>query len=170
MNSNPALASAQTDTSSCTPRALCGWSPPVLEADTPSRRAIDRFMPRTGLAVFIYFGAIAGLMLIAPLFAKQEELGIDGLTAVAAASWCGLNFWRCRHAHCLVTTAGWSLLAAFDFGEAVIGRSVIPGNIHGDEQLGFLAVLVAGLVFEGVWTRLRGTNAVISSPTPGAVT
>jgi len=110
------------------------------------------------------------LLLIAPLFAKSAELGIDGLTAVAAATWCGLNFWRCRHAHCLVAAAGWSLLTAFDFGEAVIGRSVIPGNIQGDEQLGFLAVLVAGLVFEGVWARLRGTNAVISSAARGAAT
>ena len=168
MKPNPTLAQAWT--SSCTPRALCGWSPPVLEADTSFKRAIDRLMPRTGLAVFIYFGAVAGLMLIAPLFAKSAELGIDGLTAVAAATWCGLNFWRCRHAHCLVAAAGWSLLTAFDFGEAVIGRSVIPGNIHGDEQLGFLAVLVAGLVFEGVWTRLRGTNAVISSAARGAAT
>ncbi|HVC76069.1 MAG TPA: hypothetical protein VND96_06070 [Candidatus Micrarchaeaceae archaeon] len=142
----------------------------MLEADTSFKRAIDRLMPRTGPAVFIYFGAITGLMLIAPHFAKPAELGIDGLAALAAASWCGLNFWRCRHAHCLVTTAGWSLLAAFDFGEAVIGRSVLPGNIHGDEQLGFLAILVAGLVFEGVWTRQRGTNAVISSAAPGAAT
>ncbi|MEA2504692.1 MAG: hypothetical protein QOG36_1735, partial [Actinomycetota bacterium] len=34
----------------------------------------------------------------------------DGLAGLAAGTWCGLNFWRCRQAHCLVTFAegGWA--------------------------------------------------------------
>lgn len=130
----------------------------MLEADTLLKRLVDRLMPRTGLAAFIYFGAVVGMMVVAPLFPKRGELVIDGLAAIAAASWCGLNFWRCRHAHCLVTVAGWSTLALFDFVEAGIGRS----EIHGNEQLVFLAVLLAGLVFEGAWYLARGTNAVVA--------
>ena len=57
-----------------------------------------------------------------------------------------------------ITGAGW--LAAFPFVEAGLGRSLI----HRDEGLGFLAVLVAGLVFEAAWYALNGTNAVASGP------
>jgi hypothetical protein len=73
--------------------------------------------------------------------------------------WCAVNFWRCRHAHCVITGAGWLALAAFSFLEAGLGRSVI----HGDEGLVFLGVLGVGLAFEGAWYVARGTNAVSSS-------
>ncbi len=156
MNSSPVTNPVKG--SSCSgPRALCGWSPPPTEADTRLKRVVDRFMPRTGLAVCIYFAAVAGLMLVAPVFPKRVELLADGLAALAGASWCGLNLWRCRHAHCAVTTPGWTVLALIDFSEAAIGRSLI----RGDEQLGFLLILAASLVFEGAWYIARGTNAVI---------
>jgi hypothetical protein len=29
------------------------------------------------------------------------------LAALAAGTWCGLNFWRCRQAYRLVSAAGW---------------------------------------------------------------
>jgi hypothetical protein len=131
----------------------------VLKADTPLKSVVDHLMPRTGFAVLVYFGAIVGMLAAAPLFPKPGELGIDGLAAAAAALWCGLNFWRCRQAHCLVTVAGWSILALFTFVEAGIGRSMV----HGDEQLAFLAVLIAGLLFEAVWYLARGTNAVAAT-------
>jgi hypothetical protein len=67
--------------------------------------------------------------------------------AALAGAWCGLNFWRCRHAHCMITGTGWAALAGLAFAEATIGRSLI----WGDEQLIFLAVLAAGLVFEALW-------------------
>ena len=47
-------------------------------------------------------------------------------------------------------------LAGFAFVEAGLGRSLI----HGDEALAFLAVLAAGLVVEGGWYAVRGTNAI----------
>src|SRR5689334_5237150 len=149
---------AQTtpDPKPCGPRALCGWSPPALAADTGTKRIVDRILPSTGLPVVVYFVAIAGLMLAAPMLPKPGELALDAVAAFAAGGWCGLNFWRCRHAHCLVTASGWSVLAALDLGEAFLGRSLIGG----DEQLLFLGVLAAGLAFECVWYLARGTNAV----------
>lgn len=156
----PTLTEPVSDASCGGPRALCGWSPPPLQADTRAKRIVDRLMPRTGIAVITYFAAIAGLMALAALLPKRGELVMDGLAALAAASWCGLNFWRCRHAHCVVTASGWSVLAAFTFLEAVIGRSLIAG----DEQLVFLFVLAAGLAFEGAWYLVRGTNAVAARP------
>ena len=149
-----------------TPRALCGWSPPPTAADTPLKRAADKFMPRTGISVLIYFGAVVGLMAAAPAVSKRGELAVDAVTALAGAMWCGLNFWRCGHAHCLVAAAGWSALAVFDFIEAGMGRSLI----HGDEQLVFLGVLALGLLFEGGWYRARGSNAVTRSGDHARVT
>ncbi len=148
------------DSSTCgSPRALCGWSPPPSPADTPLKRAVDRYMPRTGVPVILFFAAVVGLLLLAPHLPRAAELAGDALAAGAGGAWCGLNFWRCRHAHCLIDGAGWSALAVFDAAEAVIGRSFI----HGDEQLLFLAVLAAGLVFEAGWYLARGSNAVTTA-------
>ena len=85
----------------------------------------------------------------------RASLGGDGLAALVAGGWCSLNFWRCRQAHCLVTGAGWLVLALFAIVETGIGRSVI----HGGEQIIFLAVLAAGLLFEGGWYLTQRTNA-----------
>ena len=125
-------------------------------ADTPLKRAVDRLLPRTGVSLFIFFGAVVGLLMIAPFFPKPIELALDGVAAVVAGSWCALNFWRSRHAHCVVTAVGWLGLAPFAFLEAAIGRSLIGGN----EQIVFLAVLAAGLCFEAAWYIRLGTNAV----------
>jgi hypothetical protein len=38
-------------------------------------------------------------------------------------------------------------------------------DVHGDEGLVFLVVLVAGLLFEGTWYAVRRTNAVVSRST-----
>jgi len=61
----------------------------------------------------------------------------------------------------VITGIGWFALAGFTFFEAGLGRSLI----HGDELLVFLGVLAAGLVFEGTWNVVRGTNAVSAPST-----
>jgi hypothetical protein len=141
---------------SCGPRALCGWSPPDHAADTPLKRSLDRLVPRTGIGVCLFFAAVAGLLLLAPLFTRRLELGIEGVAALLAGAWCAINLWRCGHAHCVVTSSGWLVLALFTFYEAAIGRSLIAG----DEELVFVLILGAGVVFEWAWTAARGTNAV----------
>jgi hypothetical protein len=138
-------------------RALCAWSPPRLPADTPAKRQVDRLLPATGIPMALYSAAVIGLLGLAPLLNIRTDLAIDGLAAVAAAAWCGANFWRCRHAHCVVTATGWSGLGAFCFVEAALGR-VNGSLIGGHEQPLFLAVLVLGLIFEGGWVLRRGTN------------
>jgi len=138
-------------------RALCGWSPPDLVAGARLKRAADRFLPRTGIPVVAFFVAIAALLLLAPLFPRREELAVDCLAALAAGGWCAINFWLCRQAHCLVTAGGWLALALFTFFEAGLGRTLI----HGDEQLVFLGIFVASLVFECGWSAARGSNALV---------
>src|SRR6266540_2835733 len=142
--------------SGCGPGARWGWSPPPLPADTPAKRRVDRILPRAGLPAVVYFAAVFTVLNLAGILPTRADLGAVGLAALAAGSWCGLNFWRCRHAHCVVTGAGWLALAVFAFVEAGLGHSLIGGN----EPPVFLAVLGTGLVFEGAWYLVRGTNAV----------
>lgn len=140
----------------CGPRALWGWSPPASPADTPGKRWVDGVVLRTGPPSRLYLALVIGLLGLAPWLTRRAELAVDGLAALAGSGWCGLNFWRCRHAHCLVTATGWLGLAAVSGVEAGLGRSVPGGN----EQLVFVAVLVAGLVFEAAWSLAHQTNAV----------
>ena len=146
-----------------TPRALWGWSPPSLPPHTNLDRLVDRFLPRTGLPLVLCYAAVIAVLVGAPRLPLRAELAADGLAALIAGTWCALNFWRCRHAHCIVSGAGWLALAALSFVEAGLGRSMI----HGDEQLVFLAVLVVALIFEGVWCLARGTNAIVGAACQG---
>ena len=137
-------------------RALWGWSPPDLPADTPLKRRADRLLPRSGVPTVACYAAVVGLLILAPRLPMAAALAADGLAALAAGAWCGLNFWRCRHAHCAVTSAGWLALSVLAFTGAALGHSLISGY----EQPVFLAVLAAGLVFEAAWSWLRGSNAI----------
>jgi hypothetical protein len=137
-------------------RGLGGWSPVRLPADTDVKRRVDRILPRRGMPVIVYFVAVAALLALAPYLPVRAELALDGLAALVGGTWCTANFWRCRHAHCVVTGAGWLALSAFVFAEAGLGHSLIAG----DEQPVFLGVLAVGLGFEAAWYLIRGTNAV----------
>jgi hypothetical protein len=137
-------------------RALWGWSPQDLPADTALKRRADRLLPRTGVAAVLYCVAVVALLNLAPHLPERADLAVDGLAALLGAAWCGLNFWRCRHAHCLVTSTGWAALSVLAFAGAGLGHSLIGG----DEQPVFLAVLAAGVVFEAAWYLLRGRNSV----------
>ena len=143
--------------------ALWGWAPPDLPADTPLKRRADRLLPRTGWPAVLYFAAIVGLLNLAPHLPGRANLAVDGLAALAAGAWCVLNFWRCRHAHCVVSSTGWLVLSVLAFTGAGLGRSLIGG----DEQLVFLAVLAAAVAFEVGWRCARGTNAVTRDITGG---
>jgi hypothetical protein len=104
----------------------------------------------------LYIAGVVGLLSLGAHLGAPGSLGLDGAAFVIAGAWCSLNFWRCRHAHCLVTGAGWLALGVFALVEAGLGHSLIGGY----EQPGFLAVLGAGIAFELAWAMWRGTNAV----------
>jgi hypothetical protein len=142
--------------SCCGPRALFGWSPPALPADTALKRRVDALMPRTGLPLVIFYAAVIVLLNIGLVLPRRLDLVAVGVASLAAGAWCAMNFWRCRHAHCLITGPGWLALAGVAFVEAGLGRSLI----HGDEGLLFLGVLAAGLVWECGWYVAYGTRAI----------
>jgi hypothetical protein len=118
-------------------------------------------LPRSGLPLVIFFAAVVVLLNVGVVLPARIDLLAVGLASLGAGGWCSLNFWRCRHAHCLVTGTGWLALAGFTFVEAGLGRSLI----HGDEGLVFLAVLAAGLVVEAAWWMMQGTNAMTGTRT-----
>src|SRR5260370_10250629 len=144
--------------------ALWGWSPPDLPADTPLKRRADRLLPRSGWPTVLCFAAIVGLLKLAPLLPERANLAVVGLAALGAGAWCVLNFWRCRHAHCVVSSTGWLVLSVLAFTEAGLGESLIGG----DEQLVFLAVLGVAVAFAVLWRCARGTKSVGRSTNAGA--
>ncbi|MGH9298455.1 MAG: hypothetical protein ACRDZT_00895 [Acidimicrobiales bacterium] len=137
------------------PRALCGWSPQPLPADTALKRRVDRVLVGN-LPAIVMVAAVVAFLNIAPHLPIRAGLAVDGIAALFGGGWCSLNFWRCRHAHCLVTGFGWLALGVFVFVEAGIGHSIIGGY----EQPVFLGVLAIALIFECGWYHARHTNAV----------
>jgi hypothetical protein len=139
----------------CGARALCGWSPPSLPADTVTKQRVDRI--RVGnLAAIGVVAVVIGLLNLAPHLPPRASLATVGVAGLVAGGWCALNFWRCRHAHCLITGPGWLAFGLFAFGEAAVGHSLIGGY----EQPVFMSVLGTAIAFEIVWYFLHHTNAV----------
>lgn len=139
-----------------------GWSPPDLPADTSVKRWLDRLLPRTGMPSVLFWAAVIALLLVAPHLSVRLELAVDGLAGLAGSAWCGTNFWRCRHAHCVVTSGGWGALALLAF----VAAGLELGGVAGFWQLAFLGVFAVGLAFEGIWYLFHRTNAVMAHP-PG---
>ena len=139
----------------CGTRALCGWSPPSLPADSVAKQRVDRI--RVGnLAAIGVVAVVVGLLNLAPHLPLRASLATVGVAGLAAGGWCSLNYWRCRHAHCLITGPGWLAFGVFAFIEAAVGHSLIGGY----EQPVFIAVLGAAVAFEIVWYLVHHTNAV----------
>lgn len=146
------------------PHAQRAWSAPVLPADTAIKRQVDHLLPRCGWPAVAYFAAVTGLLGLAQIIPAPAYLVADAAAFATGGTWCALNFWRCRQAHCLLTGAGWLLLALFAAAEAGLGHSLI----HGDEQLVFLAILVIGVIFEASWYLLHRSNAMARCPPGGS--
>src|SRR5262249_60700943 len=83
--------------SCCGPRALFGWSPPALPADTALKRRVDAFMPRTGVPLVIFWAAVIVLLNIGLVLPRRLDLVAVGVASLAAGAWCTVKFWRCPH-------------------------------------------------------------------------
>ena len=144
-------------------RALGGWSPPDLPADSWLARSVDRTVPRHGMGFVLYWAVAFALEYgVAPRLPVRGGVAVEALAALAAGLWCGVNFWRCRHAHCLASGPGWLVLGLLGVAGALVGHSVIGGY----DQVVFFGVLVVALVFEAAWRWARGANALWRPPTP----
>jgi hypothetical protein len=140
-------------------RALCGWSPPSLPADSDLKRRVDRIRLGNVVALSVVV-LVVGLLNVAAHLSARPALVVVGLAGLAAGGWCSLNFWRCRHAHCLVTGPGWLAFGVFALVEGGLGHSLIGGN----EQPVFLSILAVAVVFEMGWYLGHRTNAIASHP------
>jgi hypothetical protein len=139
----------------CGGRALCGWSPASLPSDTRAKRLVDHVLVGARPEL-VLLALVVALLNVAPHLPTRAALALVGLAALAAGGWCSLNFWRCRHAHCLVTGPGWVGFGLFCFAEAGVGHSLIGGY----EQPVFLGILALAVAFEAGWYCANGTNAV----------
>ena len=139
----------------CGGRALCGWSPPSSAADNDLKRRIDRIRLGNAAAVGLVV-VVIGLLNLAAHLSGQPALAVYGLVGLVGGGWCSLNFWRCRHAHCLITGPGWVTFGVFALIEASLGHSLIGGY----EQVVFLGLLGAAVLFECGWYALHHTNAI----------
>jgi len=131
-------------------------SPPSMAADTRAKRLADRLLP-TGGGQWVFFAAVAIAISVAPTLAHEPGLAVDLVATIAASTWCLVNFWRCREAHCIVTGTGWAALAVLVAIELAAGRSFVLGS----EGLVFLAILVVGVGFEALWRLRHKTNALV---------
>lgn len=141
-------------TSSAWSQILC--SPPRLPGDTRSKRLADRLLP-TGKGQWIFFGLVWVAIAMRPNLGVRPGLVLAAVATLAAASWCLVNFWRCREAHCALSGPGWAMLGAVELAGAVVGRSVVDRT----ESILFIAVLIAAYSFEFAWRARRGTNALV---------
>ena len=130
----------------CCDTIMC--SPPSKPRDSRATQIVDHVLPR-GTWRCVFFVAIA-------VGVGVPNLLIGAVVTVTASTYCLLNFWRCREAHCIVSGTGWAALAVFEFVEVAHGHSLI----HGDESLVFLVILALAIAFEVYWRVRHGTNAV----------
>ena len=130
-------------------------SPPQLSGSTRSKRFADRILPR-GLWLCLFFVVIALGLSAASQLPLRTGLALGAITTLLASSYCLLNFWRCREAHCIVSGTGWALLALFEFAELGVDRSLIDRS----EGLVFLIIFALAYSFEAMWRLRYGTNAV----------
>lgn len=158
MGTNLASEDANSTTRSGLGRAAtacCSWlvcTPPVLPADTRAKRLADRVLPRRGWPVVAYFAVVVVLLSVAGNLEARPGLVVTGLSCLGGGSWCVVNFWRCRQAHCMITGVGWSALGVLALAGAWLGHSLLDGA----DRPAFLAVLVAGIIFEAATYLTRG--------------
>ncbi|MGH3629501.1 MAG: hypothetical protein ACRDRL_18950 [Sciscionella sp.] len=149
----------------CASDARWGSAPQALPADTRAKRLADhltlRNIPMSKAYAAVFAVGLAGSF-IASVMQLRSGLAVFGVTGLLVGGYCSVNFWRCRHAHCLVTGPGYLAYSALAFVEAGIGRSVIGGY----EALLFLVVFLVAVTFEALWRARRGSNAIASPDAP----
>jgi hypothetical protein len=129
---------------------------------TKAKRLVDRVLVGA-VPALVVLAVVVVLLNVAPHPPLRAALVLVGLAALAAGGWCSLNFWRCRHAQCLVMGPGWLGFGVFCFAEAGVGHSLIGGY----EQPAFLGILALAVAFEAGWRSVKGTNAVtLARPLP----
>ena len=105
------------------------------------------------IGAFVAAGAIGG------------RFGVALASAFVAfhASYCVLNFWLCRETHCVVTGAGWALLAVLGFAAALVPGASLSWYRANVVTIGYLVVLGLGYLFEWAVAARTGRRALARS-------
>jgi hypothetical protein len=137
----------------CSPLAA---RPSSLEPTRGWHGAADRFLIATRPALIpaaVLLGVLAGQ--VADALPSRYAMLPALVFFLELGGWCGLNFARCREAHCLITGAA--------FGGLAIAALVAVGldrNWYNLLSLMIVPVVFAAFVFEAAWQRRQGSNAV----------
>jgi hypothetical protein len=137
---------------SCCDAVMC--SPPSLPSDSRVTQIVDHVLPQGAWRCVFFVAVAVGL--------GVPSLLVGAVVTLAASTYCLLNFWRCREAHCIVSGTGWAALSFFEFAEVARGHSLI----HGHEPLAFLVILALAIAFEVYWRMRHGTLAVTLRMSP----
>lgn len=152
---------SQSDASSRRSRwASTPWgssAPAGPAAVTTRQRAADRYRATAAVAFRgrLAIPVAAGVALVSFLLPPSGGLALAGVYFLAAGTYCALNLWRCREAHCAVTSIGWSLCGLLAF-------AAIAAEVHwlGPLWVAYLAISLIGWAFEATWSSRHGNNVL----------
>lgn len=119
---------------------------------------LQRLLPTAGWRCALFIAFAVGISAAGRL-PTTPGLALGAATTLVASSYCLLNFWRCREAHCIISGTGWAALGLFETAEIAVGHSLI----HRNEGAAFVAILVIAFAFEAFWRTRHGTTWRASS-------
>lgn len=110
----------------------------------------------------------SGMVMILAIAVFGVAGAVDGRAGLALASafvlfhatYCLLNFWDCREAHCLVTGVGWTSLALVGFVAALTPGEALSWYRTELETAGYLVVLGLGYAFEWIVAARTGRRSL----------
>lgn len=126
-------------------------APDAPDAGTAVQRAADAYRGFT--APFVRRpGAWITIAIVVAVSTSAEGRVATGIVAGFAtlfATYCLLNFWRCREPHCVVTGFGWTAVAI-----AGVAATIIGGSVARWLWVAFAFVWVVGMAYEARKPRL----------------
>lgn len=125
----------------------CGRQPPTTGGRPIPKHRRSRLSWPPGLLVAV------GVYIVSSLLPLSGGLALTGVYFLAIGSYCGVNVWRCREAHCAITSIGWSLLGLLALAVIAPGLQWL-GPLWGV----FLAIGLVGYAFEAAWSSRHSSN------------
>lgn len=115
---------------------------------------LTRGWAATGLTVAFFAAAGA----VGEAVSGRAGVGLASAWVLFLGTYCALNFWHCRETHCVVTGAGWTVLAVVGLVAVVVpGMSWFRVDA---EVAAFLVILGLGYALESVVAARTGRRTL----------